>query len=245
MTKLSLDALPDSEVELTDRDRIALAFGILREEGWFAPIEWCGTLCCANHGWVQVCEHFGMSEDAWIATEFADEPPSIWWHSQADSIAFYGSLTEAVMSPEMEARMDALYEASGGDDEAVAEWMIAHQDEMDADELIERTTKLVNLVDTLAINWSGGMEKMNQAIEVLRSVGLTVTEPVDPSFRIVVHPTRTPLQVKVRESDGRIALWFDTDARNDTRMPSAVLSRKDARDLMDYLRTALGDEPLT
>ena len=147
------------------------------------------------------------------------------------------------MSPEMEARMDALYEASGGDDEAVAEWMIEHQDEMDADELIERTTKLVNLVDTLAINWSGGMEKMTQAVEVLRSVGLTVTEPVDPSYRIVVHPTTTPLQVKVRESDGRIALWFDTDARTDTRMPNAVLSRKDARDLMDYLRTALGDEP--
>jgi len=245
MTKLSLDALPDAGADLTDRERLALAFGILREQGWFAPIDWSVTTCCVGHGWSAVHERIGVTHEEWDEIEFDDEPATVWWTTQADSLAFYGTATEAVMSPEMEARVDAVYAEFGEDEDAVEQWMIEHADELDADEMIERTTKLVNLVDLLSLNWSGGMAKMNEAVAVLRSVGLIVTEPPTPNQRITVHAAHTPMQVKVRIPDNRIAVWFDTAARIDSDMPHAVLTREDAEGLIEMLRMALDADPQT
>ncbi len=238
ISKLSLDVLHDAEVELTDRDRLALAFGMLREQGWFAPIEWCMTLCCANHGWDQICEHFDMAPDEWMNIDFEDEPPTLWWNSQSDSLAFYGTLTDAVMSPAMEERLDALYVEAGEDESVVAQWMLTHQDELDYDEMTERTTKLVNLVDTLPLNWSGGMERMRAAVEVLRSVGLIVTEPTSPNDRIHVHPSNPPVQVR-RRADGCLAVWIGTAEHVEARMPDVVLTGKAAESLATQIGVAL------
>lgn len=243
ISKLSLDGLLDADVELNDRERLALAFGILREQGWFAPIEWSSTLCCANHGWVKVCEHFEMSDEQWMETDFEDEPPTIWWNSQSDSMAFYGKASEAIMSAEMEARVDAVYEESGSDEDAVVAWMIEHQDELDADEHIERTTHFTTLIDTLPLNWSGGMSRMHEAVEVLRSVGLIVTEAVDPNRRITIHPVHTPMMAKLRDPDDRIALWFNTEARIDADTPHTILTRADAQGLIEMLQTILATDP--
>lgn len=238
ISKLSLDVLRDAEVELTDRDRLALAFGMLREQGWFAPIEWCATLCCSNHGWAQICEHFDLSSEEWMETHFENEPATIWWNSQSDSLAFFGTLSETVMSPAMEARLDAVYEESGHDDTVMEQWLLEHDDEIDADERIERTTKLVNLVDILPLNWSGGMERMREAVAVLRSVGLIVSEAVSPNDRIHVHPAHPPVQVRVRD-DGHLAVWMGSEEHVAARMPDVVLTREAAQNLATQLGVAL------
>lgn len=239
LSKLSLDVLPDAGADLNDRERLAFAFGILREQGWFAPIEWAATLCCSTHGWVQVCEHFGISEEQWVETEFDDEPPTIWWNSQADSLAFCGEVGDAVMSDEMEARLDQVYADSDGDEDIVTQWLIEHEDEVDADEIIARSMKHTTLLDMLPLNWSGGMARMAEAVEVLRSVGLVVTEAVDPNRRIVIHPAHTPMQAKVRRADGRIALWFNIEALKDADTPHAIVTREDAQELIGMLQEAL------
>jgi hypothetical protein len=242
--ELTLASLGET-TDLTDRERLALAFGILREQGWFAPVEWSTTLCCTPHGWEKVIEHFGMTKDQWMETDFDHEPPTLWWNTPADSAAFLGTFTESPMTTEMEERLDAIYEASGDDDEAVAAWMEAHQDELDADEVIERTTHLVNLVDELGLHWSGGMAKMQEAVDVMRSVGLCVSESSHPNHLIVVHPTNTPVAAKRRRIDGRIALWFNHGALQAEGAPLVVLSRDDALGLIDMMQMLidLGDAP--
>lgn len=239
LPKLSLDALPDSGADLNDRERLALAMGILREQGWFAPIEWGATLCCANHGFTQMCEHFGYSAEEWMEIEFADEPPSLWWNVQADSFAFQGSAAAStVMSPEMSERVDAAYAEFGDDDELMTQWLLDHDDELNADEMIVRSTTLVNLVATLGLNWSGGMDKAAEAVEVLRSVGLLVAMPREPSERIHVHPRHTPMHVARHEGDS-VALWFGPHEKSETKMPDLVLSRSSAEDLMALLGAAM------
>ncbi len=237
-SELTLAMLGDTS-DLTDRERLALAFGILREQGWFAPVEWSTSLCCSKHGWEKVTENFGVTPEEWMALEYAEEPPSIWWHAQADSLAFYGSLDSPPMSKEMEDTIDRLYQESGEDEEIVADWIEAHADEIEADEVIERTTKLVHLVGYLALHFSGGMENMKKAVTVLRSVGLCVSEPVQPNFPLVVHPSITPFVAKWRTVDDRIALWFNNEALKPEGLPNALLSQEDARGLIRMLQSFL------
>lgn len=237
-SELTLASLGET-TDLTDRERLALAFGILREKGWFAPIEWSTTLCCTPHGWSQVSDHFGMTLEQWMDTDFDDEPPTIWWHTQSDSAAFYGTVSDTPMSEEMEDRIDAIYHANGDSSEFVAAWMEEHQDELEADELIERTTRLVSLVDELTLHWSGGMERMTDAVAVLRSVGLTVSEAGHPNTMIIVHPRHTPLAAKRRAVDGHIALWFNGAAVSADGPPDVVLSRDDAIGLIDTIQRLL------
>jgi hypothetical protein len=243
-SELTLASLGET-ADLTDRERLALAFGILREQGWYAPVEWSTTLCCTPHGWEKVIAHFGMTKDQWMDTDFDKEPPTVWWNAPADTAAFLGSLTDAPMSKEMEDRLDAIYEAAGDDEDAVAEWMEAHQAELDADEVIERTTNLVNLVDELGLHWSGGMGRMQEAVAVMRSVGLCVSESSHPNNMIVVHPTCTPVAAKRRKIDGRIALWFNHGAIKAEGSPQVVLSKDDALALIDMMQRLieLGDTP--
>jgi hypothetical protein len=239
--ELTLASLGET-TDLTDRERLALAFGILREKGWFAPVEWSVTLCCTGHGWQKVVEHFGMDRQQWMDTEYDDEPPTIWWHSVNDSGAFLGTMTESPMSEAMEERIDAVFDGFMADETtedpeaATAQWMEDHQEELDADEMIERTTVLVDLVDDLSLHWSGGMGRMAEAVEVLRSVGLTVSEAISPHDTLRIHPRHQPMIVKVRKVDGKLALWFDADAEG---QPLVVLSRSDAEGLIDMLQQGL------
>lgn len=235
-SELTLASLGDL-TELSDRERLALAFGMLREQGWFAPIEWSTSLCCTSHGWQQVVEKFDMTAAQWMDTAFDDEPPTIWWHVQNDSAAFFGVPNEVPMSEAMEERIDEVFASLNEDEYAFAAWMNDHRDELEADELIERTTKLVSLVDDLSIHWSGGMERMHAAVELFRSVGLTVSEAANPNETIIVHPRHTPILVKVRTADGRLALWFSPEGDGP---PLAVLSRSDALGLIDMIQQALG-----
>jgi hypothetical protein len=241
MPELTLESLGAGD-DLNDRERLALAFGILREKGWFAPVEWSATLCCTGHGWQNVVEHFGMDRQQWMDTDYDDEPPTIWWHSVNDSAAFLGTVNESPMSEAMEERIDAVFDGFHADasiedpEAATAQWMEEHQDELDADEMIERTTVLVSLVDDLSLHWSGGMERMVEATAVLRSVGLTVSEAPSPHDVIRIHPRHQPMIVKVRKVDGKLALWFDAEADG---QPLVVLGRADAEGLIDMLQQGL------
>ena len=245
-SELTLASLGET-TDLTDRERLALAFGILREQGWFAPVEWSTTLCCTPHGWEKVVDHFGMTRDQWMETPFDKEPPTLWWNTHSDSAAFLGTVTEAPMSEEMEEQLDKIYADSGDDETVVAAWMEEHQAEVDADEVVTRMTTLVNLVDELGLHWSGGMDKMQEAVNVMRSVGLCVSESNHPNNMIVVHPTNTPVAAKRRKIDGRIALWFNHDAIKAEGPPIVVLSKDDALGLIDMMQKliALGEHPET
>ena len=108
-------------------------------------------------------------------------------------------------------------------------------------------TTLVNLVDELGLHWSGGMDKMQEAVNVMRSVGLCVSESNHPNNMIVVHPTNTPVAAKRRKIDGRIALWFNHDAIKADGPPIVVLSKDDALGLIDMIQDllALGEHPET
>ena len=241
LTRASLGEIND----LNDRERLALAFGILRESGWFAPIEWSTSLCCTPHGWAQVGEHFSITADEWAELPYEDEPPTIWWNVQTDTLAFLGTLAEMPMSEVMEKRIDAVYDSFQNDatvsdpEAALAAWMDEHEGEIISDETVQRTTVLVDLVDGLRLHWSGGTARMLEAVEVLRSVGLHVSEATNPSQTIMIHPRHTPMQAAVRVSDGRLALWFNSAAFSLDNTPTAVLSREDAEALIDMVRVAL------
>lgn len=234
---LTLASFGDTE-DLTDRERLALAFGILRERGWFAPVDWSTSLCCTSHGWEQVVGNFNMTKLQWMDTEYDDEPPTLWWHTHSDSAAFCGSVSEAPLSAEMEAKIESVYASSGEDERVLAAWMEEHQDELDADEKIARMTKYVTLLEGLSLHWSGGMAHMDEAVGVLRSVGLVVSAAEDPNHSIFVHPSQPPILVGMRD-DGHVALSFGV---RDGDLPTVVLRRDDVLDLITMLDTVLGVE---
>ncbi len=230
MEKLTPELLGE---DVTDRERLALAFGILRENGWYAPTEWSSTLCCTPCGWQRVTERFGLAEEEWDALPFEDEPLSIWWHSQGDSVAFCGATEESPLTE----GMHSLITQAMRDNETQEEkstWLEAHSAEILADERVARLTLYSTLICDLTLHWSGPMLQMKLAVATLRSVGLTVTEANSPEQCIVVHPTTTQVRTH-RRGDGRVAVWFGYSALSDTALPSAVLSDAD----LSMLRGAL------
>lgn len=242
-TQLSLESFGDAAAELTDRERLALAFGILRERGWFAPIEWASSQCCSQHGWIALLEHFAISEADWLLIPSEDEPPSIWWTKQLDSAAFCGSPEDMPHTPDMVERIDAVYDALGQDGDALTEWMDEHSDELDADEVIARQTLTINLIDTLELHWSGGIDKMIEAVEVLRSVGLPVSPAETFDRRIQVHAKEASLRVCLRP-DNYVSMWFGASAQDYLSVPAdRVMSYEDAVRLRDHLTDVLGDVP--
>jgi hypothetical protein len=222
MEKLTPDLLGE---DVTDRERLALAFGILRENGWFAPTEWSSTLCCTPCGWKRVCERFGIEDDEWDELPYDKEPLSVWWHSQGDSVAFCGADNESPLTDSMHERIvQAMHEHPTSEEKS--EWLADHRDEIIADERIARLTLYSNLICDLSLHWSGSMMQMRLAVATLRSVGLVVTEPNDPAQCITVHPRTTQLRTH-RRGDGRVAVWFGYGALDDTSLPSVVLSEDD------------------
>jgi hypothetical protein len=232
MSKLTPASL-GSDDELSDRERLALAFGILREHKWYAPTEWSSTLCCTSCGWERVAAKFGYNEESWQELPYEEEPLSMWWTSESDSVAFYGKLDESPMTADMSRQLTEVW-GDGDSPETMSEWIQEHADDIVTDERVARTTEYVNLVADLALQWSGPVDAMRLAVATLRSVGLDVTEPARPTQCIYVHPRETSFRISSRE-DGRVALWFGYAAMNPRTLPQAVLTQADVQALLASL----------
>lgn len=214
--------LPD---DMSDRERLAVAFGMLRQAGWFAPTTWSGHMCCSTCGWTEIVHN--DPEFAW------DTDKSIWWHASADSAAFVSDDDDLPLGADL---LQAWKNA-----EDPEEWVHEHQDEIRASSFLVRMneSRYQYLVDDLALHWSGGKDAALVAVKVLRSVGFNVTPPATEDDCIVIHPGtgRRPLDVTVRQDDDSVVISLFQG----TTGPGLVISVEDAVTLAHRILDATAD----
>lgn len=158
---------------MTDRDRLAAAFDILRNRGWFAPIQWSAKMCCSECGWREVESH-----------------PSVWWTSDADNMAFLCVGQEVPLTADVKTALLASDDPSS--------WARTHRSEITQASLVVKTgdPAYQTLRGDLALNWSwpgapeeeGAKEAAQEVVDVLISCGLDATMPTSRYECITVHP---------------------------------------------------------
>lgn len=142
-------------VELTDRDRLAMAFGDLREAGYAADITLGYSACCRECAMRRIA---GVNDDEDVDVVMPEK--FIFWFIAKDDYSFVGS-TEGFPIPERYLGMD---------EEAIAEIL----DEFDAAITAERLSKYTTLVKPLNLHWGGSADEI---VGVLRKHGLKADCP--------------------------------------------------------------------
>lgn len=180
--------------DLTDRDRLAWAFGELRDLGWDAPYTWGMQMCCASCGWSSVIADLEDPDEL-----FAGNVRVLFWHIRADTVAFCGTETSFDILPEdLQEQVRRAADLPRDDEE---KWHRDHHNELHIADVMARTTAYQQLQEDLYIQWSGSLDDAAQAVAVLRAAGLLVTAPTSDDEAIVVHPKVRAITVDPDEDD--------------------------------------------
>lgn len=180
--------------KVSDRERIAEAFGELMDRGYLLPFPgW--EICCTNCGWHEVARQLGISDSG--DEELPGDLKTVWWHEQSDSYAF---CMDADAIPQTEGFADQIPE----DD--FEEWYIAHAEEAAADSILARTTEYATLLEPLYIHWRGDSAEIAAA---LRARGLRVKVPDGDDKCIVVFPDHSIFHAD--PVNGEVMLHLDGD----------------------------------
>ena len=191
---LSSMARTKRRTRVSDRERIAEAFGELMERGYLLPFPgW--EICCTNCGWREVAHQLGMDERD--DDDFPADFKTVWWHEQADSLAF---CMDADAFPQTEEFAEKIPE----DD--FEEWFEAHAEEAAADSIIARTTEYATLLGPLFIHWRGDSSEVAAA---LRARGLRVRVPDEDDKCIIVMPEHSMFHAD--PVNGEVMLHLDGD----------------------------------
>lgn len=166
-------------MDLTDRDRLAMAFNDLREAGYAADIRLGYTACCRECALKEIAVEV-HEDDEGNVTGIVMPEKFIFWFVQKDDYSFVDS-TEGFPIPER---------YHGLDEEAVQ----AISDEFDAAITSERLSNYANLINPLNLHWSGNADEI---VGILRRHGLACSVPNSEHWCIEVTPTRTSLPTPV------------------------------------------------
>lgn len=189
-------------IDVSDRERIAGAFGELASRGYLLPFaSW--EVCCASCGWTEVA----------LQTNSDDELPSdlktVWWDERTDSYAF---CDDADATPQTSEFMRLHPDDDDDDDES---------NEAAADSVVARLTEYAMLVAPLYLHWRGDGQEIAAA---LRTQGLRVQVPKTESECIVVLPTVMP--VDGQAVDGEVAVLVGSHQTILTVKDARRLARK-------------------
>ena len=110
------------ETDLTDRDRLALAFDDLNQDGYLAPIDFAWTTCCNSCG-MRAINKLANTCDLQYPKGY------VFWHMQKDEAVFYPAGTPLPDTVIAALEADGL---SPDDDDAVSAWLEGHEELMDA-----------------------------------------------------------------------------------------------------------------
>lgn len=160
-----------TDVDFTDRDRLAAAFADLRERGYHADPTLAYRACCrdcALRTMATKVEPDDEDDDGEVVT-LPDK--FVFWFIQKDDWSFVGS-TQGFPLPLQYVDMDE-------------EALEAISDEVDAVIASERLSKYPNLVHHLNLHWCGNADEI---VHVLRSHGLMCAVPNSDHWCIEVSP---------------------------------------------------------
>lgn len=200
------------EVEITDRERIAMAVGELVERGYVTMPGW--TVCCSSCGWAEIGRLAGVGRDEDLPEGFK----TIWWHEQGDSYAF-------AENPGIIPQTNAFLEQLSEHEDDGEEWFESHAQEAQADSVLARLTEYATLLSPLYVHWLGDSAEIAAA---LRAQGLRVQVPEGINKCIVVLPMEATFAA--RAINGEVMLEIDGD--------EILLTSEDARKLVRKLNRA-------
>lgn len=173
-----------SRTHASDRERLAEALAELSIRGYLLlPAAW--EVCCARCGWREIARLTGATDT------FPPDLRTVWWHEQADSLAFLG---DADAIPQT----DGFWERLPEDDAEAAAWMDDHHDEVERDSTAARIGVHTDLVDSLYIHWAGDRDEIAAA---LRATGLRVVVPPDEDGCFEVLPSRAVFQASAVDGE--------------------------------------------
>ena len=153
---------------LTDRDRLAMAFGDLREAGYAADITLGYTACCRDCAIKRIAVEVEEDDEGGVTITMPDK--FIFWFVQKDDYSFVDS-TDGFPIPERYHGMDE-------------EGIEAISDEFDAAITSERLSKYTGLLNPLNLHWSGNADEI---VGVLRRHGLIAAVPNSDHWCIEVQ----------------------------------------------------------
>lgn len=158
--------------ELTDRDRLAMAFDDLRMRGYIADVSIGYRMCCrdcALHEIARMGDVRDEDDDLVLPDRF------VFWHMMKDDYSFADCGGGFPLSDELLAKGH--------------EWLSDEDSvpEIEAYMLGERTSNYVWLINPLNLHWMGNADEI---VGVLRNHGLRCDVPNSDHWCIEVQPTR-------------------------------------------------------
>lgn len=158
------------DFELTDRDRLAMAFDDLRTRGYIADVSMGYRSCCRDCA-LQAIAVIGDEHDEDGDLTLPDK--FVFWHIQKDDWSFLDSGEGYPVPLEYT-----------GKDEA---WFEANTEEIEAAMVVDRLSKYSWLVNPLNLHWMGNADEI---VGVLRRQGLSADVPNNDHWCIEVQPTK-------------------------------------------------------
>lgn len=158
--------------DLTDRDRLALAFDELRTNGYIADVSLSYRTCCrdcALHAIAMAADERDEDGDLVLPDKF------VFWHMVKDDFSFVDSTQGFPMPKEFHDKGEDWFEDQSN--------VLVVEAAMTS----ERVSNYVWLVNPLNLHWNGNADEI---VAALRRQGLSADVPNNDHWCIEVMPTR-------------------------------------------------------